>query len=170
MEMPKGFVPDTDRRHGRGLRCAMIRRVLHFYWRFSRGLTIGVRGAAFDQDGRVMLVRHGYVDGWHLPGGGVEPGETLIDALKREMLEEGNVRLTGEPVLHGLFFNNGVSRRDHVALFVIRAFGWDGPPVPSMEIREAGFFAPGRLPEGTTAATRRRLEEIATGTKPAETW
>ena len=38
-----------------------IRRVLHLYWRFSRGLTLGVRAMVFDGEGRVFLVKHSYV-------------------------------------------------------------------------------------------------------------
>ena len=135
-----------------------------------RGLTVGVRGAVFDADGRVLLVRHGYVEGWHLPGGGVEPGETLIDALSRELLEEGNVRVAGAPVLHGVYFNDAATRRDHVALFVVREFEYGGPLPASFEIQEAAFFPADRLPEGTTAATRRRLDEIVRGGAAATYW
>ena len=83
----------------------VLRRVLHFYWRFSRGMTLGVRALVIDGEGRVFLVKHSYVSGWHLPGGGVEAGETLLDALARELREEGNIELTAPPALHGVFFN-----------------------------------------------------------------
>ena len=58
---------------------------------FTRGLTIGVRALVFDGEGRVFLVKHTYVAGWHMPGGGVETGETLVAALDRELREEGNI-------------------------------------------------------------------------------
>ena len=64
-----------------------IRRGLHLYWRLSRGLTLGARGLIFDGEGRVFLVKHSYISGWHLPGGGVEKGETLMAALERELRE-----------------------------------------------------------------------------------
>jgi 8-oxo-dGTP pyrophosphatase MutT (NUDIX family) len=147
----------------------MLRKILHFYWRLTRGLTLGVRGVVLDSDGRVLLVRHGYTPGWHFPGGGVEPGESLIDALARELAEEGNVRLTGAPRLHGVFLDR-TSPRDHVALFVVHEFDWQGPKRPNWEIPEARFFPFDRLPEGTTEGTRRRLQEILSGTGPDPRW
>jgi len=148
----------------------MLRRFLHFYWRFTRGMTLGVRGAVLDAEARVFLVRHGYMPGWHFPGGGVEPGESLVEALARELEEEGNIRLVGPPLLHGMFNNAGPSRRDHVAVFVVREFEWPGPPAPNWEIPEAGFFPLNRLPDGTSEGTRRRLEEILYGAPPTTSW
>ena len=75
----------------------MLRRIFHLYWRFARGMTLGVRAVVLDADARVFLVKHSYVAGWHLPGGGVEVGETFGDALRRELAEEGRIELIGEP-------------------------------------------------------------------------
>ena len=127
-----------------------LRRVFHLYWRIARGMTLGVRGVVLDGDDKVFLVRHSYVAGWHLPGGGVEVGETFLEALRRELVEEGRIELTGEPVLHGLFFNGHVSRRDHVAVYVVRQFRQDRLPEPNHEIVECGFYAAGALPAETT--------------------
>ena len=132
----------------------LLRRVLHFYWRFSRGMTLGVRGLVIDGEGRVFLVKHSYVAGWYLPGGGVETGETVLAALARELREEGNIELTAKPALHGVYFNQRVSRRDHVALYVVRAFRQDAPPTPNREIIAHGFFAPDALPADATRGTR----------------
>jgi len=148
----------------------MIRdRLLHFYWRFFRAVTLGVRAVVFDTENRVFLVRHGYTPGWHFPGGGVEPGETLVTALSRELLEEGNIRLTGAPELFGMYHNTRATKRDHIAVYVVRTFE-SGPHKPNWEIREAKFFPLDALPEGTTAATRRRLDEILRGVAAGEGW
>jgi ADP-ribose pyrophosphatase YjhB (NUDIX family) len=147
----------------------MIRRLLHVWWRFSRGLTLGVRAAVLDKEGRVFLVRHGYSPGWHLPGGGVETGESFQQALARELAEEANV-INAKPVLHGIFQNVTATRRDHVAVYVVREFEWVRPGTPSFEIQESGFFPLDRLPDGTTEGTRRRLDEILNGVPVRETW
>src|SRR5712691_1151974 len=111
-----------------------LRRIFHLYWRFARGMTLGVRAVVLDRDNRVFLVKHSYVSGWHLPGGGVEVGETFGDALRRELVEEGRIEVLGEPALHGLFLNSHVSRRDHVAVYLIRNFSQDRLPEANREI------------------------------------
>jgi 8-oxo-dGTP pyrophosphatase MutT (NUDIX family) len=147
-----------------------IRRVLHFYWRFARGLTLGVRAVVIDRQGRVFLVKHSYVSGWHLPGGGVEAGETVQVALARELLEEGGITALEAPALHGVFFNGRVSRRDHVVVFVIREFRQDGGPRHIREIVDHGFFSPDALPADTTRGTRARLAEVLDGAAVSERW
>jgi 8-oxo-dGTP pyrophosphatase MutT (NUDIX family) len=147
-----------------------LRRAFHLYWRIARGMTLGVRGVVLDDEGKVFLVRHSYVAGWHLPGGGVEVGETFLEALRRELMEEGRIDLTGAPVLHGLFFNGHVSRRDHVAVYVVRQFRQDRLPKPNHEIVECGFYAAGALPAETTRGTRLRIAEVLDGAAPIATW
>jgi ADP-ribose pyrophosphatase YjhB (NUDIX family) len=138
--------------------------------RFRRGMTLGVRGAVFDPEGRILLVRHSYVPGWYLPGGGVEPGEALQAALDRELIEEGGIALTGPVRLFGFYRNARASPRDHVALYVCRDWEQARPPPRNMEIVDSGFFHPSSLPEDTTDATRRRLAEIAGEVEPAAEW
>lgn len=145
-------------------------RILHGWFWLSRGLTVGVRAAVIDGEGRVLLVRHTYVAGWHLPGGGVERGETALDALGRELAEEGRIGLAGPARLHGVFFNRTASSRDHVLVYEVRAFRELGPRVATREIAEAAFFPLGALPSETTAGTRRRLAELADGAAPGPDW
>lgn len=42
----------------------------------------------FDDIGRVLLVKPNYKDGWDIPGGYVEPGETPSESCRREVKEE----------------------------------------------------------------------------------
>jgi 8-oxo-dGTP pyrophosphatase MutT (NUDIX family) len=148
----------------------LIRGLFHAYWRFSRGLTVGVRGLVLDGQGRVFLVKHSYVAGWHLPGGGVEQGETLLAALARELREEGNIESTATPVLHAIYFNRRMSSRDHVALYVVRSFQQPSPPRANHEIIAHGFFELENLPADTSRATRERIAEVVGGRSPAEIW
>jgi ADP-ribose pyrophosphatase YjhB (NUDIX family) len=123
-----------------------------------------------DPQGRVFLVKHSYVAGWYLPGGGVEHGETLREALARELREEGNIEIAAAPELFGFYFNPKDSTRDHVALFVVRDFRQTAAPVPDHEIIAHGFFAPDAMPDDTTAATRARIGEVLHGAPVTERW
>ena len=147
-----------------------LRRLAHLYWRWSRGLTLGVRGVVIDAAGRVFLVRHTYVRGWHFPGGGVEPGESAADALARELREEASIEMTGEAQLHGIYLNLNSSNRDHVLVYAVRGFRVIGAKTPDRELAEAGFYALDELPEDTTPGTRARLDEIFRDRPASAVW
>ncbi|MBD9387402.1 NUDIX domain-containing protein [Rhizobium sp. CG4] len=137
----------------------IVTRILHAVFLVTRGMTMGVRAACFDAQGRVFLVRHSYLPGWYLPGGGVERGETVIEALHKEIREEGNLTATSTPEIFHVYFNNKASRRDHVVLYRLNV-EQTAPRLADWEIKESGFFDPDNLPEDATAATRRRLQEL----------
>ncbi len=137
----------------------------------SRPMTLGVRTMVFDDQGRIFLVRHSYVPGWYLPGGGVDVGETMAQAAARELREEGNIHAHGAMELFGLYLNVRHSRRNHVALYIVRDWEQPAPPkMPALEIVEVGFFDPAELPESTTAATRRRIAEVLDDVPRNEIW
>ncbi|WEK50041.1 MAG: NUDIX domain-containing protein [Candidatus Kaistia colombiensis] len=147
-----------------------LARLGSFVAPWLRGMTLGVRGACFDAEGRIFLVRHSYMPGWYLPGGGVERGETVKEALVRELREEGGIELDEAPALLGVYLN--LKRpRDHVLVFVSHRIRRPNPPLyPNREIAEAGFFDIEALPDATTPATRRRLAEIAAGAPSTPHW
>lgn len=138
-------------------------------FRLLRGGTLGVRGLAVDADGRVLLVEHTYVPGWHLPGGGVEPGETAEAAIRREMMEEAGVEITSRPQLLSIHSNHRHFRRDQVLLY--RCPAWR-PCAPKRqgEIHAVGWFVPDALPPETTPATRARIREALDGADPDPLW
>ena len=148
---------------------AVSRLVLQPLFRQMRGMTLGTRTAVIDADRRVLLVRHSYGVGWHLPGGGVERGENIHMAARRELREEAAVVAEEEPHLHGMFLNDHNFPGDHVACFVLRRFRQETFK-PNAEIAEARFFDIRSLPEETTAGTRRRLAEIFNGTTISRDW
>ena len=134
-----------------------------------RAMTLGVK--AFVTDGeRVLLVRHTYVPGWHLPGGGVERRETVWDAVAKEVREETHVELSARPALFGVYKNGRTSRFDHVALFICRDWREMRTFKPNFEIAECRFFPLDALPDGATQATADRVREVTQDLRPADHW
>ena len=163
--MTNNQMPDESR-----LRKPVVRWLLQKRWRWSRSLTLGAQVCVIDGGGGVLLIRHGYQRGWHFPGGGVEFGETIQDAARRELDEEAGIEPRAELALHGIFDNQAAFPGDHIALFILRQFEQVHVPKPSFEIAEQGFFAPSALPAATTSGTRRRLGEILYGQPIAQQW
>ena len=128
--------------------------------------TLGVRTLVLDEAGTVLLVRHSYRPGWFLPGGGVHKWETLEQAAIRESREEGAVEIETLDGLFGVYANFTPYRCDHVALFVSRH--WRKVETRSAEIAEVGFFPLDQLPDTTTDATCRRIDELV-GRSPRST-
>jgi 8-oxo-dGTP pyrophosphatase MutT (NUDIX family) len=111
------------------------------------------------RDGKVLLVRHSYVPGWLLPGGGVERGEAAEHAVIREMTEEIGLVRAAPPVLFGLY-----SRKTGWATNVIVLYRLDDAEftfMPNFEIREIQFADPLDPPDGTPLSVRNRLKEFA---------
>lgn len=141
----------------------------HRFFILKRGMTLGVRAACFDAEGRIFLVRHTYVAGWYMPGGGMERHETALAALRKELREEGNLEICGEPELFHVYYNRNTSRRDHV-LFYRVTVEQIAPRMPDIEIAESGFFALDALPTDATVATRSRIKELSGESEKSDYW
>jgi ADP-ribose pyrophosphatase YjhB (NUDIX family) len=131
-------------------------RLRRLYWRAARPTTVGVRVVVVSE-GRVLLARHTYIEGWYLPGGGAGRGERLDEAGRREVREELGIEL-GTPVLVGLFTNLHELKTDHIAVFRAEALSTDLRLSP--EIAEARFFERSALPPGLGAATLRCIAAL----------
>ncbi|WP_373237575.1 NUDIX domain-containing protein [Cohaesibacter celericrescens] len=143
----------------------------------TQGVSLGVRVVVFGADGAVFLVRHSYLDGWYFPGGGVDRGELLVEAAKRELCEEARIISLSEPQLLGIYLNDKRALPDYIACYVVKDWRWDSatgerPDGRSLdgEIIESGFFDLDELPDGISIATRARLKEIAEGADAAHYW
>lgn len=154
----------------RNWKARLVTRAVHSYFAYARGMTMGVRAACFDAEGRIFLVRHTYVPGWLMPGGGIERDETAGEALIKELREEGNLALGDPPELVHVFHNPRTSRRDHVLFYRCRNVVQTAPKIPDREILECGFFPLDNLPAETTSATLRRLAELSGKAPFADVW
>jgi len=133
-------------------------------------VTLGAQGLIIDEASRVLLIRHSYRPGWHFPGGGVEHGEEIEDALTREVLEETGTIITGPPELFGIYSHFDVFPGDHIVLFLIRHWRRDSAPEPNTEIAEQQFYALDALPEGLAPGASRRLREVFGGIERSNAW
>jgi len=111
------------------------------------------------RDNKVLLVRHSYVRGWLLPGGGVGRAEPPAEAILRELKEEIGLVHSSPPEFVGLY-----SRRTGWVTNVIALYRVDDAEFnfrSNLEIREVQFANPVSPPDGTPPSVRRRLLEFA---------
>ena len=130
--------------------------------------TIGVRALVMNEQSQVLLVRHTYASGWHFPGGGVDAGETMAEAVLREAYEEAGIITHDKPTLLGVYYHTVRGADDYVALYVIHSF--IQKEVVSPEIAECVWFDLEGLPEDVTLPTRHRLSEYLSGTEVPDKW
>ncbi len=152
------------------LRHRLLQRGILAFGRFSRGMTLGVR-AMLLKDDAVLLVKHSYVPGWYFPGGGVEAGESVIEALAREVGEEAGATLAVPAQLYGIYRNARADSRDHVAFFVCRE--WERSAafkLPNREIVAVELFPLDALPADATPATLARIGEVLRGEPLSADW
>jgi ADP-ribose pyrophosphatase YjhB (NUDIX family) len=121
-----------------------------------------------DGQGRVLLIRHSYVSGWQLPGGGMNASEGPEQAILRELQEEVGLVESTAPEFIGLYTRKILWVSNVIALYRVRNARIDFKP--GLEVREAQFCDPNALPEGTTPATRRRIAEMVNNTRRAPRW
>src|SRR6476469_5002618 len=100
----------------------MIGRLLTFVFALkgvwdwiAQPIKLGVR-MILVQDGKVLLVRHSYMPGWHCPGGSMQRWESPLEAAAREAREEAGVELLEAPTFVGIFTGYQNGRSDHVAV------------------------------------------------------
>lgn len=124
-----------------------------------RPIRMGVR-ILMVQDGKVWLVNHTYLPGWFLPGGGLERGETLEEAARREAWEETGAEL-GKIDLVGVFTNFIQWKTDHTSVFLCTDFKFKGKS--DAEIAELRAFPLQELPVDTYSSHFRLLKEYREG-------
>lgn len=140
----------------------MLRLVYFIYQIYIfifRPVTYGVR-VLLVKDGRVLLIRHTYRSGWHMPGGGIQRRETVETAARREVREEAGAEM-GEVRLVGVFSNFEDYASGHNILFACEDFVVNGSP--DHEIAEARSFTLEELPENMFRGHRQKVEAYLRG-------
>lgn len=153
-----------------GLARNLFSRTLHSYFLMRRGLTLGVRAIVRSGDGRFLLVRHTYIPGWYFSGGGVEKGQSSVQASSKELHQETGLHLAKAPLLYGVYYNNGVSKRDHVVAYLCDVNNILDAKPNSIEIAEIGLFDFADMPPDVDPGTKRRIREIVLGDAVTESW
>src|SRR5437899_12134334 len=91
--------------------------------------------------GRVLLALRRNIDWWNLPGGGMEPGETVDEAMRREVREETGLEVEVERLV-GVYTKP--QKQEVVLTLRCRAAG--GALRETEESRECRHYAPDTLP------------------------
>lgn len=132
-----------------------VYRLLSGAYRLIGKHTPGVKAMVITPAGRIVLVRHSYMAGWHFPGGGMKRGETPAQAIMRELSEEiGLLRWAAigqseEP------FDIADPNCTGPALFVVT--GAEYAFRPGLEIEAARDFPADALPDDCRASVRRHV-------------
>lgn len=122
-------------------------------------------GAVIQNGDAVLLVkrrREPEAGCWGLPGGKVDPYETVLDAVRREIVEELGVAVKG---LRLLCVVDQIDRSNasHWIAPVYLVDTYDGEPAILEDdvLADMGWFSPGNMPAALTEATRQALQAMS---------
>ena len=124
-----------------------------------------VCAVAVDGDGRYLLVRRRDTGTWGLPGGFIDYGEAIAQALERELREETGYQLTSVGRVVGIYSARDRDPRLHSICIVVEARVAHAPAsLNPLEISEVRAFAFGEIPAELAFDTRRILDDHRAGT------
>ncbi len=112
---------------------------------------IGVFALIFEE-GRVLLAHRRDIDWWNLPGGGMEIGETVEEAVRREVREETGLEVRVERLV-GVY--SKPQKQEVVLTFRCQVIG--GALQATEESRACSYFSPDALPHNTLPKHRERI-------------
>lgn len=110
---------------------------------------VGIVAAARTKDGRWALIRRADTGEWGLPGGTLEWGETLSEALVRELEEEAGILQISDVRVIGAWSKPSRDVRFHAVSIGVSCVVDPPakPPKNPLEIREVRLFRDDELPE-----------------------
>ncbi|MCS6774655.1 MAG: NUDIX domain-containing protein [Anaerolineae bacterium] len=131
-----------------------------------RTIRPGASAVVFDGEGRLLLHQRADNQHWALPGGGMDPGETIAQTCLREVREETGlevaiVRLIGiysDPAQYAIArYPTGELHQILNVCFECRVIG--GSLRLSAESIQVGFFDPSALPQPLLLPHRVRIQD-----------
>lgn len=104
-----------------------------------------------DRDGRILLHRRSDSQLWSIPGGAMEPGESIAQTIVREVEEETGLQVEPERLVgiysnpnHVVEYGNGEVRQQFSVCFACRPIGGQLATTTD-ESLEVGFFTPRQI-------------------------
>ena len=137
----------------------------------ANSLVLSVNVAVVDDQGQFLLIRRSDNGNWAMPGGAMDPGESISDAAIRETTEETGIvcEITGlvgtysDPRHVILYTSNGEARQEFSLVLTARVVS--GQPMPSDESREVRWVPRDELATlRMDRSMRMRIEHYLTGT------
>lgn len=119
----------------------------------SARFRIAVSALIFSE-GKILLALRRDIDWWNLPGGGMEVGETVDEALRREVYEETLLEVEVERLV-GVYSK---PQKQEVVL-TFRCHIHAGVPTATEETRECRYFDATHLPPNVLRKHRQRIED-----------
>ncbi|GCE24783.1 hypothetical protein KDA_02670 [Dictyobacter alpinus] len=123
----------------------------------TRNFRIAVSALIFDKDvnkERILLALRRDIDWWNLPGGGMEIGETVEEAVCREVDEETGLKVEVEQLV-GVY--SKPQKQELVLTFRCRVIG--GALIETEESSECRYFETTALPSNILPKHRQRVED-----------
>ncbi|WP_345354910.1 NUDIX hydrolase [Actinoallomurus liliacearum] len=116
---------------------------------------------------RVLLVFDRFRRQWELPGGGIDPGETPLQAAVRELREESGLHLTSLTLAgYARFRLTAPPRREYAALYTVRTEELHRDFVPNREISAIRWWDTTGPPPTDTQIIDATLAQWSRGSAP----
>ncbi|MCQ8190834.1 NUDIX hydrolase [Streptomyces rugosispiralis] len=123
---------------------------------------MSVAGVIVDDAGRALLIKRRDNGKWEPPGGVLERGETIPDALQREVLEETGIKIALPATLTGVYKNmTGL-----IVSMVFRCEALDGTPTTGAETRALRWATRDEITELADEAYAIRVLDALDNTSP----